>query len=155
MSLVAFLAFNAVLLCAAVSDMRHYRIPNLLPAMLAVAGLVLAAPHSLAEALSRTGSLALVSLIVGALWLRGLMGGGDLKLLAACAMWIPLGGLATFALALGLASGVQGVVALAYIRVTQSSPAASGLRGRVPYGLSIAAAGLVWSLTQFAPTLAA
>lgn len=154
MSLAALLAFNAVLLCAAAADVRHYRIPNLLPALLAIAGLVLAAPHSLGEALSRTGSLALVGVIAGGLWLRGLMGGGDLKLLAACAVWIPLGGLSTFALALGLASGAQGLAALTFARFIQGASTASAVRGRLPYGLSIAAAGLVWSLTQFAVGLA-
>ncbi|CAN7383092.1 prepilin peptidase [Phenylobacterium sp. LjRoot225] len=148
MSLIALLAFNAVLLCAAVSDVRHYRIPNLAPALLAIAGLVLAAPHSIGEALSRGGSLAVISLIAGALWLRGLLGGGDLKLLMACAVWIPLGGLSTFALALGLASGVQGLATLTFVRVIQRTPAASAVRERVPYGLSIAAAGLVWSLAS-------
>lgn len=155
MTLAPLLAFNAILLCAAASDIRDYRIPNLLPALLAIAGVTLAAPHSLGEALSRSGSLALVSLIAGALWLRGLLGGGDLKLLAACAVWIPLGGLPTFALALGLASGVQGLVALTFARVIQRAPVASAVRGRLPYGLSIAAAGLVWSLASSAFRLAA
>src|SRR5205823_1157628 len=39
---VAFAAFNVVLLCAAVSDLRRYRIPNALPALLALAAVVLA-----------------------------------------------------------------------------------------------------------------
>lgn len=149
MSLTALLAlfvFNAILVSAAAFDVRHYRIPNLAPALLAAAGLVLAAPDSLGEAFSRTGSLALVSLIAGALWLRGLLGGGDLKLLAACAVWIPLSSLPAFALALGAASGIQGLAALLYVRTAQRSAAASVGASHVPYGVSIAAAGLIWSL---------
>lgn len=145
---LALLVFNAILVCAAAYDVRHYRIPNLAPAMLAVAGLVLAAPDSLGEALSRTGSLALVGLITGALWLRGLLGGGDLKLLAACAVWIPLSSLPAFALALGAASGIQGLAALLYARAVQRPAAGSASIGasHIPYGVSIAAAGLAWSL---------
>jgi prepilin peptidase CpaA len=150
MSPYAFLVFNAVLLCAAVSDLRRYRIPNLLPALLAIGSLLLAPPHGLDEALSRAGSVALVGAVAGALWLRGLIGGGDLKLVAACAAWMPLGGLPVFAVALGLASGLQGLATLA-VALTRG-PLANAARTPVAYALSIAVAGLVWSLLKLHAT---
>ena len=144
---LAFAVFNAILLCTAAYDVRHYRIPNLAPALLALSGLVLAPPEGLQEALSRSGSVALVGLIAGALWLRGLMGGGDLKLLTACAVWIPLGGLTTFAMALGVASGLQGIATLIFLhRPHRPLAAKAAAASHLPYGLSITAAGLVWSL---------
>ena len=145
MTLFSLVAFNGLLLCAAVSDVTRYRIPNLLPALLALSGLVLAMPFSLDAALSRAASLGLVAVIATPLWLRGLLGGGDLKLLIGSALWIPLGGLATFAMALGLASGLQGVAVLACSHFAGRTPLATAARARVPYAVSIAAAGLVWS----------
>jgi prepilin peptidase CpaA len=141
---VSLLVFDALLLVAAASDVRRYQIPNVLPVALAAAGLILAFPAAPAAALSRAASVAVVCVVVGGLWLRGLMGGGDLKLLMACAIWIPLGELATFALALGLASGAQGMAALVWARAQGGSPLAAA-RQRLPYGVSIAAAGLIWS----------
>jgi prepilin peptidase CpaA len=141
----SLLAFDALLVAAAASDVRRYRIPNVLVVALAAAGLVLAFPATPAEALSRAASFAVVSALVGGLWLRGLMGGGDFKLLMACALWIPLGELAPFALALGLASGVQGAAALAWTRLHHGAPVAVAVRTRLPYAVSIGAAGLVWS----------
>jgi prepilin peptidase CpaA len=148
MTPAAIVAFNGVLFCAAASDLRRYRIPNILPALLALAALALAFPATAEAAMSRAASVAMVSLIAGGLWLRGLLGGGDLKLLAACAAWIPLGGLAAFALALGIASCVQGLTALAWMRAAGTAPLGSIIRNRLPYGVSIAAAGLAWSLLQ-------
>lgn len=148
MPLPAFIAFNGLLLCAALSDLWRYRIPNALPSLLALSGLILAFPHSPVEAASRAGSAAIVSAVAGALWLRGLLGGGDLKLMMACALWMPLSGLASFAVALGLASGVQGVAALAISQTCLRTPMASAMRSRVPYALSITVAGLVWSLAH-------
>lgn len=154
MSPMAFLSFNALLWCAAASDLRRFRIPNFLPGLLAIAALALDFPASADEALSRTGSLLAVSLVGGALWLRGLLGGGDLKLLMACGLWVPLLGLPQFAAALGLASGLQGAVTLLAVHIQAGSSAtlAAGLRRRLPYGLSIAAAGLYWSLSLTPPS---
>lgn len=149
MTLAAILTFNAILLCAAASDVRCYRIPNVLPALLAIAGLVLAFPASLDDALSRAGSLAIVSLITGALWLRGLCGGGDLKLLMACAIWMPIGSLASFAIMLGAISALQGVGALTWRRFASEASWSAAARTRLPYGVSIAGAGLVWSVTSW------
>ena len=145
MSVVAFVVFNGLLLCAAISDIRRFRIPNAVAAAVLLSALVCALPSSMAETLSRGASLVLVASICGALWLRGLIGGGDLKLIVACAAWIPFGGLALFILSFGLASAIQGGATLAYIRVASRTPLEKALRSRLPYGVSIATAGLVWS----------
>jgi len=149
-TLYAFVTFNVLLWCAAVSDVRRLRIPNALPALLALCSVALAFPSSPAEALSRTWSLLAVTVVAGALWVRGLLGGGDLKLLMACALWVPFPTLPTFAAALGLASGVQGVGALLLARMGTGSrsPGSAGLPQRVPYAVTIAAAGLCWSLLR-------
>jgi prepilin peptidase CpaA len=144
----AFIAFNVLLVCAAICDLRSYRIPNALPALLALSGLLLAPPETLAEAASRAGSVALVAAVAGLLWLRRIIGGGDLKLLVACAVWAPLGALPVLAVALGLASGVQGLATLAM--ASARTNLASGSRKQLAYALSIAAAGVIWSVPRLA-----
>jgi Flp pilus assembly protein protease CpaA len=89
-----------------------------------------------------------VATVTGLLWLRRIIGGGDLKLLVACAVWAPLGALPVLAVALGLASGVQGLAILA-IASTRTN-LASASRKQVAYALSIAAAGVIWSVPRLA-----
>jgi prepilin peptidase CpaA len=150
MSWLAFLAFNGLLGCAAASDLRTFRIPNVLPLLVAAAGLVLHLPLTPAEWLDRGAAVVLVGVGGGILWLRGLFGGGDYKLIWACALWTGLAGFTPFALAFGLASGVQGLSALLIAQATarRGAPLRSRLGGRVPLAVSIAAAGLYWSLLQ-------
>lgn len=145
MTPTALLAFDGLLLAAAACDLRRYRIPNAIPVLLMFAAPALAFPANAGEALGRAGTFGLATSVAGLLWLRGLMGGGDLKLLMAVAVWIPLGGLAPFALALGLASGVQGLLALIWLQMTSGAPLAEAGRSRLPFAVSIAAAGLAWS----------
>jgi prepilin peptidase CpaA len=148
MPLLSFIAFNAILFCAVVCDVWRHRIPNLIPLLLAIAGLLLAAPEGLSQVASRAEAVVLVGAVAGALWLRGWIGGGDLKLLTACAVWAPLGSLPLFVLALGLASGVQGLAALALAEVRGRASLAGAAHSHIPYALSIAGAGFVWSLVQ-------
>jgi prepilin peptidase CpaA len=151
MSVVALVWFNAVLVAAAAYDLRTFRIPNTLPILLAAGALIVAFPATPAQALSRLASGGVVSALGLALYLRGLMGGGDLKLLAAAALWIPFSGLASFATLLGLAGALQGLGTLLWVRVVPSSEGvlARGPWREMPYAVSIAAAGLVWSGVRF------
>lgn len=151
MSPVALLAFNGLLWCAAAIDLRTFRIPNALPLLVALTGLALQMPASPGELLDRAAAVLIVGLAGGFLWVRGLFGGGDYKLLWACAVWTGLGGLAPFILAFGLASGAQGLLTLCMVSGGGHGPVRDRLRKRVPLAVSIAAAGLYWSLqTSFA-----
>lgn len=99
-----------VLLLAALHDLAFRTIPNWMPLLVAATGLALGAGEN------RLGGslLGAIAVFVGTvlLWRRGLMGGGDVKLLAAAALLLP--GRATLALLLCVAvSG--GVLALCYL----------------------------------------
>lgn len=147
MSPLAFLAFNGLLGCAAAIDLRTFRIPNWLPVLVAIAGVALNLPVSLGECLDRAAAVLIVAVVGGVLWLRGLFGGGDYKLLWACAVWVGISGLPTFLLAFGVASGAQGLATLLMATaIGPSSPLRNPLHKRVPLAVSIAAAGLCWSL---------
>jgi len=146
---IGFVAFNGLLLAAAASDLRTMRIPNLLPMMLAIGALLLDPPGAWSEALSRLTVAALIGVIGLVLWMRHVLGGGDLKLLAAAGLWIPLDGAATFATYLGLAGGIQSLAFLAWVKLqpTVQPHAAPGWR-YMPYAVAIAGAGLAWSCTR-------
>jgi prepilin peptidase CpaA len=125
----------------------RYRIPNALTATLAAAALLFAWPHGGAEWAARGLSFALLGgAALGLHAARGL-GGGDVKLLAATGLWIPAPSLALFVLALALAGGVQ---ALAVLTIRRAASPSSPPRpaARMPYALSIAAAGLCWAAVR-------
>jgi len=81
------------------------------------------------------------TLLAGAFYI-GMMGGGDVKLAAALALWFPPGGTAKFLVLMSIAGGVLTLLVLGIHR----------LRGRegkpeIPYGVAIAFGGLA-ILTQ-------
>ena len=67
----------------------------------------------------------------------GILGGGDVKLLAAAALWLGAAALMPFLMATALAGGLLAVAFLAWALVRRD-------RGRValPYGIAIAAGGV-------------
>lgn len=66
----------------------------------------------------------------------GAMGGGDVKLLAALSLWLPLGGWAAMLVAMSLAGGAVTAAMLVQRRW-------KGGEIEVPYGVAIAIAGLL------------
>jgi prepilin peptidase CpaA len=160
--ILAVLAFAALMVMAAFEDFRRLVIPNwLVLALVAVWPLSLAAgavaPLAALGALGVAGAV----FVAGALlFARGLVGGGDVKLLCAAALWAgpaatpellvvtaALGG----ALSLFLLSPFGAHVSLAG-RVFFGSPGAAAIKdGRVavPYGIAIAGAALFVILQPF------
>lgn len=139
------MAASAILLWAAVSDIRRRIIPNLaVAALLAVfvawASLVLGIGPALVSALA-AGGLALA--VTFALYVFNIVGAGDSKLFAVAALFFGLGYLPAFALATVLAGGMVALASLA-LRPRRAAVMLSiggkGDWGRgVPYGVAIAA----------------
>jgi prepilin peptidase CpaA len=147
LSPIAFAVFAGLLVWAAVGDVRTYRIPNWLCAAVAVAGLVLAFPGSTDVALSRAASVGIVAAVGMGLYLAGALGGGDYKLLAAVAVWLPLADLAPFAVLLAVAGGVQALATLTWRALRRRPAAAARPHARaMPYGVAIAVAGIGWAI---------
>jgi len=162
--LATILCFVAILLAAAWSDLRRLLIPNRLS--LAIAALWLAyalAAHAAADppvSLIGAPTVALIIFMAGfGLFMAGLMGGGDVKLLAATALWAGpdlwpellivttiCGGAIAVALMTPLGSwfeaSIQDAGGLSHLRVSMA-PDASRRHRPMPYGLAIAAGGLV------------
>lgn len=148
-------AFVAPLLVAAAWDASTFRIPNWLTGALAVAFLPasLLAPGEVSW-LWHVGAAAGV-LALGALaFAHGLMGGGDVKLATACALWLgPVtpaflmmtavgGGLLALALLLGRRF-LPGVLMLLPNATGTAVPRVLTPGQAVPYGLAIAGAGVL------------
>ncbi|SRR6266540_2696261 len=99
---------------AAVSDLRRRRIPNAITGFVLVSGLVVTAlDGGLLNPLSGLAALVLVVLVLCRPWVVGGIGGGDVKLAAATAVWVGLAGLPWFALATALSGGVVALVCFA------------------------------------------
>ena len=137
---IACLALLALmLLAAAVCDLKARIIPNRLNLAIAL----LALPWWLASGLDPAGVAVQLGLSVAVfalfalLFSLGLIGGGDVKLLAALALWLPLGEIAALLVWMALLGGVLALVVLAWSRLRPSAAAP-----QVPYGIAIVAAAL-------------
>ncbi len=104
----------ALLLAAAFSDIAVRRIPNPVAALLALTGLLRQALAGGGGALGVAALVAAALLLGGALlWLRGVFGGGDVKLLAAASLLLPTALIPAQLLAVALAGGVLALLHLA------------------------------------------
>ncbi len=72
----------------------------------------------------------------------GAMGGGDVKMLAALALWVPAGALLPLVVIMSLAGGVLTLAMVIRQRLLQRSD-----KLKVPYGLAIAFSGL-WLISE-------
>jgi prepilin peptidase CpaA len=117
--------------------MRTRKIPNAIPLALALYGLAFNAFGGWRPALS-AGAAGLLVLIIGTLpFSLGALGGGDVKLLAACACVFGLTGILPLVIYTALTGGVVALVVLCYRLVRRSE------RITVPYACAIAG-GVAW-----------
>ena len=134
----------ALLLFAAAEDGWRLRISNLTSGAIAIGAFVAVAVNGPIVGLWQNVALFAAVLLVGTFMFgRGWMGGGDVKLLAACALWFDLSSGWKALVAISLAGGIE-AVAVILLR-TLHWP--DSLRQRVlllkpregiPYGIAIA-----------------
>jgi prepilin peptidase CpaA len=92
-------------------DLWRRRIPNAISAFVFFSGLAIRAlDQSVGQALSGAGAAALVVAALYRPWLMGGIGGGDVKLAAATAAWVPLARLPWFALSAAATGGLFAVI---------------------------------------------
>ena len=150
---VAVVLFPIALAYAAIRDLASYEIPNWLS--LAIAADFLAAALAGSPDLAVIGwhlSAGLAVLLVGALlFARGMLGGGDAKLLAACAVWVGWSGLPQFFLVVSVAGGLLALLILCFRRAGLPRSWAqrawilrlhSDEKG-IPYGVAIGVGGVL------------
>lgn len=131
---------GALLIVAAITDLRSRIISNRLNLIIAT----LAPVWWIACGLPLWPGVAaqlLVGLIVfalfAALFAAGMMGGGDVKLLGALALWLPWQALLSLLVLMAVLGGLVTIVTVAdhKLRKKQGQP-------EIPYGVAIAVAGL-------------
>ncbi|WP_255247219.1 prepilin peptidase [Sphingopyxis sp. GW247-27LB] len=143
LGLMALLA--ALMIAAAISDLRSRTISNGLNAAIAL----LAIPFWIATGLSawpevpiQFGAAFGVFLLFAGLFAIGAMGGGDVKMIGAVMLWIPLPLFVPTLTVMAIAGGLLSGAMLVHIKMRPSEKPVE-----VPYGVAIAAAGL-WALHQ-------
>lgn len=151
--LIFLSAFPAALLIAAMNDLYEFKIPNWVSATLFVsyfaAGVGLGAPGSM---LLEGFLFGCAAVTVGFCMFAGkLLGGGDAKLIAACAPWIGLSAFAPFLLNVALAGGAFAIALILFRRtpafpVYAQAPWLMRLHQKpkdIPYAVAIALGGLL------------
>lgn len=133
-------ALAATLVVAAVIDIRTFTISNRLNAAVALGAPLYWISVALAPwpgiAIQVAAGGIVFGLLAGAFY-AGMMGGGDVKLAAALALWFPPAGTMKFLVWMSLAGGALTLGLLAWHRVRRR-----GGRPQVPYGVAIAVGGL-------------
>jgi prepilin peptidase CpaA len=154
--LILISGFAALAIGAALSDWARYLIPNQIP--MAIAGLF--AAHAGVVLLSGAAPMSLVwALACGAavfaagavLFAQKVLGGGDVKLMAVCAMWAGPGHIVEFVLVTTLYGALLSAAFLlpAFRHKSEVADASfsgsvtAALRRRLPYGLAIATGAVV------------
>jgi prepilin peptidase CpaA len=134
-----------LLVVAAVIDVRTFTISNRLNLVVALLAplywLSIALPLWPDVAIQLGVSAGVFVLLAGAFY-AGLMGGGDVKLAAALALWFSPASTLKFLVLMSIAGGVVTLVAIALHRLRKKSG-----RPEIPYGVAIAFGGLA-ILTQ-------
>jgi prepilin peptidase CpaA len=153
--LIPLAGFAGFMLTAAYEDLRRLVIPNRL-----TAALCLLWPFEIAVSwpgagavLAALGCAAAVFAAGAVLFARGVIGGGDVKLLASAALWAGPAGTPALLVGTALLGGVLALVLLtplgprlAAARSSgpgETSAAAPHAANSVPYGIAIAAAALI------------
>ncbi|WP_114377687.1 A24 family peptidase [Elioraea thermophila] len=156
-SVLAVLALGGAALC----DVAFRRIPDAFCALLAIASIAARLTEGLAAAAASLAAAAILFAVLFALFLRGVLGGGDVKLATAAALGLPPLAVWDFVVATALSGGALSLLYLAgpHLPLRKPRPAGRGKpllariaaaetwrlkrRGPLPYGVAIAAGFLL------------
>ena len=138
------LLLAGALLLAAARDWRSRRIPNWLNAAIALLAIPFwwASGDNWAEMVIHVGIAAFVFMVFAIAFWIGQMGGGDVKLIGALALWLPPQGVMQMLVILSIAGGVLTLAMFIPHKIARSAG-----QPEIPYGIAIAFAGL-WLLGE-------
>jgi len=130
------IALAAILVVAAVIDVRTFTISNRLNAAVAMGAPLYWLSVALAPwpgmAIQLAAGAGVFALLAGAFY-AGMMGGGDVKLASALALWFSPAGTIKFLMVMAIAGGVLTLGVLAWHRAKRREG-----RPQIPYGVAIA-----------------
>jgi prepilin peptidase CpaA len=105
--MIATVGFGALLFAAACFDVLRLRIPNIIPlGLIALFALRLLVGPGVAAPLDHFLAMALTLLILVPVFALDMLGGGDVKLLAAVALWLGMPKLAALLILVGIVGGI-------------------------------------------------
>ena len=143
---VLLMLLAGLLLAAGLEDVRRREIANGTNAAIALLAPLWWWANGLAlwpDVAMQVGVAAIVfALFVGA-FAAGWMGGGDVKMIGALALWLPLSGLMGMLMVMSIAGGAVPVAMLVETRWRRADGPEEPLPIEVPYGVAIAIAGLL------------
>lgn len=144
---ILLVGLAATLVFAAIVDVRTFTISNRLNATVALCAplywLSVALTPWPGMAVQVAAAAAVFALFAGAFY-AGMMGGGDVKLAAALALWFPPVGILKFLVLMSLAGGVLTLLVVALHRYRKREG-----RPEIPYGVAIAFGGLAILAQRF------
>jgi prepilin peptidase CpaA len=150
----ALLSFAFLMLAAAWTDMARFTIPNWIPAVMIAVWIVSAPLLGLGWGGAGLSLAAFAGfLAVGmALWAPGWLGGGDVKLIAAGALWFGWPDALMFLLAATASGGVLALVLVGLRRLSPALPVDAAWLGKTalapgapaPYAVAIASGAMIW-----------
>ena len=144
---ILLIGLAAILIVAAVIDVRTFTISNRLNATVALlapaywVSIAMAPWPGMAIQLAAGG---IVFAILAGAFYAGMMGGGDVKLAAALALWFSPAGTIKFLVLMSIAGGVLTLGLLAWHRFKRREG-----RPEIPYGVAIAFGGLAILAQRF------
>ena len=149
---------------AAKSDVKGFKIPNIVPVVIVVAFAVSYGVLEITEQRdvffkpigAHIGAAFLVLMVTGAMFALKQLGAGDSKFATAIALWVGLQGLVPFLFYMVMAGGVIAAISLALRKWKPvNNPAEGGWidaaqkgSGNVPYGVAIAVGAFVGFIFQ-------
>jgi prepilin peptidase CpaA len=141
------LVLAALLVVAAVIDVKTYTISNRLNLAVAALGVAYWFAADLApwpDVAIRVGMALAVFAVLALAFTIGMMGGGDVKLAAALALWFPPATTLTLIVFMSIVGGVLSI----FVAVIHRLGKREG-KPKVPYGVAIAAGGLAILAQRF------
>ena len=148
------LVFAALLLAAAAEDAVRLRISNVTVGLVLIGAIVTAFILGIEVRMWQNLALLVAALVVGTpLFGRGILGGGDVKLMAATFAWFNLSAAPKLLLAVALSGGVLALLVIALRSLNWSDDLRQRAivlqrRGGSPYGIAIAAGALITMALQ-------
>ena len=148
------LFFAILLVAAAVEDAVRLRISNITVGLVLIGAIVTAFVLGIEPRMWQNVALLVSALVVGTpLFGRGILGGGDVKLLAATFAWFNLSAAPTVLMAVALSGGVLALLVIAlrsfnWSDKTRQRAVVLQRRGGIPYGVAIAAGALITMALQ-------
>ncbi|MEO6580027.1 MAG: prepilin peptidase [Sphingomicrobium sp.] len=151
---ILLILLAAILVVAAVIDVRTFTISNGLNAAVALMAPLYWWSESLPIWPDIAVQVALAAAVFGVLAITfyiGMMGGGDVKLAAALALWFSPASTVKFLVIMSLAGGLLTVIVMIAHRMRpgqiKNSDGETGGKPEIPYGVAIAI-GALWILAQ-------